>query len=77
MIKHGIFRYVPWKMSKAERDRSGGYIYREKHGLGVEACCPAFPLPEPVQAHVPRIPRPRMATPDSAIFPSSEQCCAY
>ena len=40
-------------MLKTEGDISGGY--REKldqpivHGWGVEACCPAFPLPEPVQ----------------------------
>ena len=47
--------HVPQEMLNTESDRSGGY--REKLDQlillrrGVEACCPALPLSEPV--HVP------------------------
>ena len=56
-IKHGFscinVHRVSREMLKTEGDRSGGYSGKLDepivHGWGVDACCPAFPLPEPVQ----------------------------
>ena len=57
-IKRGFsctnVRHVTWEMLKTEGDKSGGYRGKLdqpiEHGWGVEVCCPAFPVPEPVQA---------------------------
>ena len=42
------------------------------HGWGVEACCPAFPVPEPVPVR-----GLEYISPESIKFLSSEQCCAH
>ena len=56
-IKHGVscnnVRHVPLDMLKPEGDISGGYSWKLDepivHGRGVEVCCPALPVKEPVQ----------------------------
>ena len=56
LIKQGFscinVRQVYEEMFKTEGDRSGGYRGENDHsivhGRGVEACCHAFPVPEPV-----------------------------
>ena len=56
-IKHGFscinVRHVLREMLKTEGHRSidhrGKLDQPIVHGYGVEACCPVFPVPEPVQ----------------------------
>ena len=58
-IQYSVQTWVFVQMIKTEGERSGGYSGKLDEsivqGWGVEALCPAFPLPEPVQVHAPSL----------------------